>query len=127
MSHSLTVSKMNLFIRKPNVRCRTVDRQRHQPLYKSIQDPALRQAVGPLLNQTGQTVTSRDLVFLQINSDKRAANTETPGGSQVMCNVPTMPTEYVCNIFFLCVMVRILHPEFMSCYAYYNFVLLLYH
>lgn len=126
MSHSLTVSKMNLFIRKPNVRCRTVDLQRHQPLYKSIQDPALRQAVGPVLNQTGQTVTSRDLVFLQINSDKRAANTETPGGSQVMCNAPPCQ-QNMCVTLFFCVMVRILHPEFMSCYAYYNFVLLLYH
>lgn len=30
----------------------------------------LRQAVSALLNHTGQAVTTRDLVFLQINGDE---------------------------------------------------------
>lgn len=47
-----------------------VDQQQHQPSYKSPDAPVLRQAVGPLLNHTGWAVTAKDLVFLQINSDK---------------------------------------------------------
>lgn len=47
-----------------------VDQQQHQPLCKSTDAPVLRQAVGPLLNHMGWAVTAKDLVFLQINSDK---------------------------------------------------------
>lgn len=73
VARSLTASKIKLLIRKPSVRQKKahgVDEQQQQPTYKSIQAPALRQAVGPTLNQTGQAVTTRDLVFFQINSDK---------------------------------------------------------
>lgn len=61
-----------------SVQCKTEDgagldqsQRQHSYTCKSFQTPVLRQAIGPLLNQTGQAATARDLIFLQINSDKR--------------------------------------------------------
>lgn len=70
---SPTASEIKPLMGKPGARRRTAHGQisgGEQPSHKSIQVPVLRQAVGPLLNQGGQAVTTRDLVFSQINSDK---------------------------------------------------------